>query len=109
RLSIASKKRSRPIRPAARRMCLEALEDRLAPAIDHLAVNAPFSPQLTNGVFSVEVDVLDSSNSVDSTFNGAVTISLNNNPSAATLGGTLLEPAFNGVAFFSDLSVNHVG
>src|SRR3954447_5589077 len=97
-LSRGSKKRSRPARPAAqRRMRLEALEDRLAPAVDHLAVNAPFRPQLTNGVFGVEVDVLDSSNSVDSSYNGAVTISLGTHPPGATLSSqsnTFTQPVF---------------
>ncbi|HSD33528.1 MAG TPA: hypothetical protein VLB49_16555, partial [Gemmatimonadales bacterium] len=42
-------------------------------------------------------------------FTGNITVALGTNPTSATLGGTLTQPASAGVATFSDLTVNKVG
>src|SRR5207248_2212056 len=49
------------------------------------------------------------SNALDTTFNGPVTIALQNNPGGSTLGGTLTVTASNGVATFSGLTLNNPG
>ena len=59
--------------------------------------------------FAVDVSVLDKFGNVATNFNGAITISLSNNPGGATLGGTMTINAVNGEATFSDLSVNKPG
>ena len=45
---------------------------------------------------------------MDSSFNGAVTVVLYNNPSHTTLGGTLTVTAKNGVAAFAGLTIDKV-
>ena len=68
--------------------------------IGNVAAGAPFS---------VTVDAPDSYGNVAPTFNGDVTLALANNPSGATLGGTLTVAAVNGVATFSDLTLDKLG
>ena len=46
---------------------------------------------------------------VDPGFNGTVTIALQDNPTGATLGGTLTVTAVNGVAVFDGLTLNKLG
>jgi streptogramin lyase len=55
--------------------------------------------------FGLAVQAVDSSGQLDSSFNGTVTVGLANNPSVATLGGTLTVTASGGVATFSDLTL----
>ena len=62
-----------------------------------------------NSTFDVQISAEDGSGNVDTSFNGPVTIALDNNPTGATLGGTLTENAVNGVADFPDLTVNQAG
>lgn len=63
------------------------------------------------GVISpaVTVEIEDENGATVTTSNAAVTIALGNNPSNATLGGTLTVNAVNGVATFNDLTLNNVG
>ncbi|MFI5460432.1 MAG: hypothetical protein ACHRXM_33870 [Isosphaerales bacterium] len=56
--------------------------------------------------FGLTVEAEDSSGNLDSSFNGTVTVALENNPGGATLGGTLSVSASNGVAAFSGLTLN---
>ena len=59
--------------------------------------------------FGLTVTAEDSSGNVDTSFNGTVTVALANNPGGATLGGTLTVTAQDGVATFSDLTLNKAG
>ena len=55
---------------------------------------------------AVQVSVEDANNNVIATDNSNVTVALSG---SGTLGGTLMEAAINGVAKFSDLSINKAG
>jgi hypothetical protein len=63
------------------------------------SVNAAVAPP-------VVVEVRTATNALATGFNGPVIIALGANPGSATLGGTLTVNAVNGVATFSDLSLN---
>ncbi len=60
---------------------------------------------------TVDVDFVDVNNTVtpDANFNGDVSVTLDNNPGGSTLGGTTTVTAVNGVATFSNLTLNNVG
>ncbi len=58
--------------------------------------------------FGLTVDI-DDAGATDANFNGAVTINLANNPGGSTLGGTTTVTAVNGVATFSNLTLNNPG
>jgi len=59
--------------------------------------------------FDVQISAEDANGNVDTSFNGPVTMALDNNPGGATLGGTLTVNAVNGVADFPDLTLNKAG
>jgi MBG domain (YGX type)/Bacterial Ig-like domain (group 3) len=69
----------------------------------------PPSPVTPNVPFGLTVAAEDSFGNVDSSYNGSVTISLGNNPGGSTLSGTLTATAVNGVATFSNLTLNQNG
>jgi glucuronoarabinoxylan endo-1,4-beta-xylanase len=73
-----------------------------------LLVTVP-SIVIAGEVFTVVVDVGDGSGNIVSTYAGAVTIQLNDNPSGGSVGGTLSASAVNGVATFSGLTLNNSG
>ena len=56
--------------------------------------------------FGMTVAAEDALGNVDTSYNGAVTIALATNPDDATLGGTLSGTAVNGVATFTNLTLN---
>ncbi len=58
---------------------------------------------------AVTVRVLDAGNILVPNSSAAITVAIGSNPSGGTLGGTLTRNAVNGVATFSDLSVNLFG
>ncbi len=60
---------------------------------------APITPGWT-------VWAVDEFNNIDTTFTGAITMTLTNGPAFATLGGTTVRNAVAGVADFNDLTVN---
>jgi hypothetical protein len=64
------------------------------------------SSVVVNGTFGLTVDATDQYGNIDPTFNGMITLALSANPGSATLGGTLQAQAVNGVAMFSDLTIN---
>ncbi len=67
----------------------------------HAVVGQPISPP-------VSVETVDASgNKVNSS--APITVALGNNPGGATLGGTTTKNAVNGVATFSDLTLNEPG
>ena len=59
--------------------------------------------------FSLSVSATDPGGNVDTTYNGLVTLKLAANPGGSTLGGTLSVAAVNGVATFSNLTLNTPG
>jgi hypothetical protein len=66
---------------------------------------------LVNAVFSppIQVAITDTLDNIVTTANHTVTLSFANNASGATLGGTLTLTASNGVATYTDVSVNKAG
>jgi streptogramin lyase len=65
----------------------------------------PPSSIAAGSTFGLTVTAEDSSGNPITSFNGTVTVGLENNPGCATLGGTLTATASNGVATFSGLSL----
>ena len=85
--------------------------DVAAAAADRLVVSAP-PPGVVAAApstFSLAVSAVDANGNPDPNYQGFVTLNLND-PSGvtATLGGTITLPVNNGVATFSDLTVNTV-
>ncbi|MDX1609971.1 MAG: DUF6701 domain-containing protein [Halofilum sp. (in: g-proteobacteria)] len=58
---------------------------------------------------AVEVRVEDASGNLVSDSTAAITVAIENNPAGGTLSGTTTVNAVNGVATFSDLSIDNVG
>jgi hypothetical protein len=58
---------------------------------------------------AVQVSVEDAFGNVVTTNSSTVTVAIGTNPSSGTLSGTLMVAAVNGVASFSDLSINKAG
>jgi len=60
----------------------------------------------------VQVAAVDDQNNIVTTFSGSITIAIGHNGGllkAGTLSGTLLQPAVNGIATFTDLSIDQAG
>jgi uncharacterized repeat protein (TIGR01451 family) len=78
---------------------------------DHLAFSVQPSSTTPGAIITpaVKVQILDVTNSLVTTSNANVTVAIGNNPSGGTLSGTTSVAAVNGVATFSDLSINNVG
>ena len=68
----------------------------------------PSNVSATN-TFEVDVAIEDSLSNIQTGFNGNVTIVLANNSTGAALGGTITVTAVNGVAVFSDLTIDKPG
>jgi hypothetical protein len=66
------------------------------------ALRAPLAPE-------PQVQALDAYGNPATSFTGAVSMALGDNPSAATLSGTLMVSASNGVATFLDLMLDQPG
>jgi hypothetical protein len=58
---------------------------------------------------AVKVEAIDMFGNVVSSYTGAISVAIDNNPGTGTLAGTLIDNAVSGVATFSDLSINEVG
>ena len=69
----------------------------------------PPRPVTAGSGFSLVVAAEDSSGHIATTFSDSVTVAISNNPGGSSLGGTLTVTAQNGVATFSDLTLNKVG
>ncbi len=65
----------------------------------------PPSTIIAGTPFGLTVDAEDDSGELASTFNGTVTVTLENNSGGGTLGGTLTATASDGVAIFSGLTL----
>ncbi|HET9333792.1 MAG TPA: invasin domain 3-containing protein [Gemmatimonadota bacterium] len=80
-----------------------------------VATRVVFGQQPTNAVAGatisppVTVRAVDNSGTLVTSFNGNVTIALATNPGGGTLSGTTTVQAINGVATFSNLSINRTG
>jgi dUTPase len=59
--------------------------------------------------FGLDVFIEDAFGNTSTNYNGSVTLSLSNNPSNATLGGTLTVNAVDGEATFGGLTINKLG
>ena len=64
---------------------------------------------LAGDAFGFTVDVLDSPDQIDSSYDGTLTVSFANNPGASVLGGSATAPVVNGVATFSGLTISNPG
>ena len=73
---------------------------------DQAAITIPPNNVVANQQFGLTVEAQDADGDVDTGFDGNVTVSLQNNPTGATLGGTLTVPAKDGVATFDDLTID---
>ena len=74
-----------------------------------VTVEPPADATVGSG-FQVQVKAVDNLGNVDPTFNGRVILSLQGNPTGATLGGTTNVPtATNGLATFTSVTLNKVG
>src|SRR5262249_43649248 len=75
-----------------------------------LAMTYQPSGNLTAGVpFGLTVEARNADGNRDASFNGPVTLTLANNPSGTTLGGTLTVNAVNGWADFENLTPGQPG
>jgi subtilase family serine protease len=79
-------------------------------AVSQLVIGTQPPTSVTAGAsFGLTVSVEDAYGNLASSFNGSVTVSLDNNPRGSTLGGTVTVMADNGEASFSGLSLNRSG
>jgi hypothetical protein len=78
-------------------------------AVSLAVVTQPPSSVTTTTGFGVTVAALNSSGDLDSSFDGTVTVALENNPGGATLGGTVALMAKNGVATATNLTLSEPG
>ena len=62
-----------------------------------------------NATFGLTVTAEDGSGNTATTYTGPVTLALSGGTSGAVLGGTLTGNAVNGVATFTDLTINTAG
>lgn len=75
-----------------------------------LAISAqPPAISVAGNSFGLTVRVNDSVGTLMTSYNGNVTVSLANNPTGATLGGTVTVAAVNGIATFTGLSITKAG
>ena len=74
-----------------------------------LAGTRPTSDVRPGTVFTSKVSAVDADGNLDLSFNGSVTILLGSNPGSSTLGGSLTVNAVNGIAVFSNLTLNNLG
>lgn len=81
-----------------------------APATQLAFVGQPSAVQVGNVIKpAVQVAVQDAAGQTVGSRSDAITLSIAANPGSATLGGTVTRNAENGVATFSDLTLNQVG
>jgi hypothetical protein len=73
-----------------------------------LVISGPTSVTM-NAPFTFVVLAVDAHGNPDFTFNGSIKVALHDNPGNATLGGTTFVQASNGVAVFTDLTLDQLG
>jgi uncharacterized delta-60 repeat protein len=69
----------------------------------------PVNTSINSTLGTVTVDVVDSTGAVVTSAIGSVTLSITGNPAGVVLGGATTAAAVNGVATFSNLTINTVG
>lgn len=115
-LAITGSTGSRVLRfdaPAATGISSTSILVSLPPPV--VPLHLAFVPQPTTGTTgrplspAIRVAVQDPNGTTVSTSSAAITLALGNNPSAATLGGTLTVNAVNGITTFSNLVVDKSG
>jgi uncharacterized delta-60 repeat protein len=80
------------------------------PVADTLVfVSDPVNTNITTTLGSITVDVTTGTGAVVTTDTGNVTLAITGNPAGVMLGGTTTVAAVNGVATFSNLTINTVG
>ena len=77
-------------------------------ATDQLVITAPTN-ESSNGTFSATVQVNTAGGNLDVAYNGWISLSLSSAPAGGALAGVLSAPVIDGVATFSDLSLNLAG
>ena len=80
-----------------------------APATKLVDTTTPPASVAANASFGLTVTAEDGSGNIATTYTGPVTLALSGGTSGAVLGGTLTGTAINGVATFSNLTINTVG
>jgi hypothetical protein len=79
-------------------------------SVDRLVVTTPPPGGVTAGSgFGLSVAAEDPDGTIDTTFSGAITLALGDDPAGASLGGTLTATATGGVATFTGLTLNQPG
>jgi DNA-binding beta-propeller fold protein YncE len=79
------------------------------PATQLVVTTPPPALVTSENPFTVVVSAEDPSGNVDTNYSGNVTIAIGTNPAGGTLGGTLTVPVVNGVATFSNLTLDLAG
>lgn len=69
----------------------------------------PGSTGIGQALSPVQITTSDSLGGLDSTFTGTVTVRLGSNSTGAALGGTTAVRAINGIATFTNLTVDRAG
>jgi uncharacterized delta-60 repeat protein len=81
-----------------------------APVTNNLVfASEPVNTSIAGTLGSISVDITDSNGAVVTTDTGNVTLSVTGNPTGVTLSGTTTVAAVNGVASFSNLTINKIG
>jgi hypothetical protein len=78
-------------------------------AVPHLAIFDEAGPVPVGSYFEVTVDVENSLGVTETNFPGSVTLTLDSNPTGATLGGNLTMPVIDGQVTFYGLTLNVAG
>ncbi len=78
-------------------------------ATEMVVTAQPPSDVIVGDPFGVVVSAENTQGDVDPSYDGTMTIALANNPTGATLGGTLTVTASHGQAVFDDLTLNKLG
>jgi hypothetical protein len=108
---LATRSRAPRRRSLSARPSVERVEGRIVlSSPDHLAITGEPPSTVSAGTpFSLTVEIEDSLNAIDSTYNQPITLALASNLPGTSLGGTLTATPVKGVAVFSGLSLTTAG
>jgi len=90
-------------------VAVTATAQALTPVRLDVVTQPPASAAAGASLGSITVRAVDAGGNLTPAFTGSVSAALGTNPGSATLSGTTTVNAVNGVATFSDLSLNRVG
>jgi len=105
RYSVTANVTSAGVSPAAVTFALQ----NIGPPAQLIFTTEPSASAVAGAPFSVAVTVKDVNGVTIANFTGSVSLSLSGGTSGATLGGTTTVNAVNGVATFTNLTVNKAG